>query len=93
MDEFTPERVHLVVDGQVLGHAQGRLDGEWEEEWMELFVDEGYKAHGFMLGGGFYYLGSDRSGCRWGTGTGSIDGEVGHEGGIRTGIMIVRRDR
>ena len=62
MDEFTPERVHLVVDGQVLGHAQGRLDGEWEEEWMELSVDEGYKAHGLMLGGGFFYLGSDSAG-------------------------------
>ena len=53
--------------------------------------DEGYETHGLLLGGGFNYLGSDGSRCRWDNG--NIDGEVLYEGGEITGIMIIRRDR
>ena len=91
LDEVAPERVHLVVNGWIFGHAQGRLDGEWEEERLKFTVDEGYETHGFLLGGGFHYLGSDGSRC--GRGGDTIDGEGLHEGGIITGVMIVRRDR
>ena len=67
--------------------VNGRKNG-W---WLELSVDESYKAHGLLLGGGFYYLGSDSSGCRHGSGT--IDGKVEHEGSIIPDEMIVWRDR
>ena len=91
LDEFTPERVHLVVNCCIFGHAQSRLDGEWEEEWLELTVDEGYETHGLLLGGGFHYLGSDGSRCR--RDADIIDGEVLHEGGVITGVVIIRCDR
>ena len=81
----------LPQNGYVLGHAQSGLDGEREEEWLELVVDEGYEAHGLMLGGGFYYLGSDGGGSCHDSGT--IDGEVVHEGGVISGVMIIRGDR
>ena len=71
--------------------AGGRLDGEWEEEWLELVVDEGDEAHGLLLGGGFNCLGSDGNGGR-SHGSG-IDEEVLHEGGVITGVMIVLLDR
>jgi hypothetical protein len=83
--------VHLFVNCWIFEHAQSGLDGEWEEERKELTVDEGYETHGLLLGGGFHYLGSDGSRCSRDGGT--IDGEGLHEGGIITGVMIVRRDR